>query len=122
MEGMTHSSFGHYFVMSDDPHMQKRGSEELASFFQGNPSKLVSTELCDLLGANQLEYSGHESLEAVYRHQLYVRARCLHCKTFSSNLGFVPYRVLSLQRYTLLSKFLNTSSGQVPAPSANLWR
>lgn len=71
MEGMTNRSFGHYFVMSDDPHMQKRGSEELASYFHGNPSKLVSSELCDLLGANQLEYSGHASLEAVQRHQLY---------------------------------------------------
>ena len=75
MENMINSTFQHFFVMSDDPHMQQRGTEELVSFFKANPSNLVSTALCDLLGANQLEYSGHESLQALHRHQLYVRAQ-----------------------------------------------
>jgi hypothetical protein len=77
MENMINSTFQHFFVMSDDPIMQKRGTEELASFFQANPSNLVSTELCDLLGANQVEYDGHESLATAHRHQLYVRTLAL---------------------------------------------
>lgn len=77
MENMINSTFQHFFVMSDDPIMQKRGTEELASFFQANPSNLVSTNLCDLLGANQVEYNGHESLETAHRHQLYVRTLAL---------------------------------------------
>jgi len=75
MENNINSTFQHFFVMSDDPKMQHRGTEELVSFFQAHPSNLVSTALCDLLGANQLEYSGHESLQALNRHQLYVRAQ-----------------------------------------------
>jgi hypothetical protein len=77
MENMINSSFQHFFVMSDDPNMQQRGTEELVSSFQAHPSKLVSTALCDLLGANQLEYSGHESLQGLHRHQLYVCRKIL---------------------------------------------
>jgi len=73
MENMINHTFQHFFVMSDDPIMQKRGAEELASSFQANPSNLASTELCNLLGANRSEYKGHQSLAAAHRHQLYVR-------------------------------------------------
>jgi len=75
MENNINSTFQHFFIMSDDPNMQQRGTKELVSFFQAHPSNLVSTALCDLLGANALEYSGHESLQALNRHQLYVRAQ-----------------------------------------------
>ena len=89
MERMVDSTFKHFFVMSDDPNMQKRGTEELSPFFKANPAKLISAGLCDLLGANQLEYSGHESLQVAQRHQLYVRTSKFMCRstTLSYTIG-----------------------------------
>ena len=118
MESMLKSTFQHFLVMSDDPKMQKRGAEELSSYFQANPAKLISTELCDLLGANRLEYSGHESLEAAHRNHLYVRTLTLRMSGTGGDYSFLLHplcnRILSLPRCTPLLGCLNTSWGLAP--------
>lgn len=76
MESALDQSFGHYVVMSDDPHMQMQATQDLSPFFQDNQTHaLFSHSLCHFLGANQDNYTGHESLNATARHDLYVSRR-----------------------------------------------
>jgi hypothetical protein len=74
IEAALHRSFNHCLVMSDDPHMYKQALKELTPFFaKGNETKtLYSDSLCHFLGSNNFNYSGHESLGAPARHNLYV--------------------------------------------------
>lgn len=77
MERTLDTSFGHFLVMSDDPHMQVQATQELSSFFQENSTHaLFSDSLCHFLGnSNHDNYTGHESLNATARHDLYVSSK-----------------------------------------------
>lgn len=74
MEARLNRTFGHAVVMSDDPKIQLTAFEDLAGAFQSSPEKLTSKQLCDLLGAHQSEYQGHETLSMTDRNTLYVGA------------------------------------------------
>lgn len=75
MEARLNRTFGHAVLMSDDPQIQLTGFDNLANAFQSSPQKLTSKQLCDLLGAHQSEYKGHETLNHLERNTLYVGAR-----------------------------------------------
>lgn len=110
MEATLNSTFGHVFAMSDDPQLEQRAVDELTPFFGSAPAKLMSHQLCALVGANHAEYNGHETLNATQRHKLYVCSRSSGVDLGrDSVLGFLMCSHLSYFLF-LLTSVLNTES------------
>lgn len=105
METRLNRMFDHAVLMSDDPQIQLKGFEDLADAFQSSPKKLTSKQLCDLLGAHQSEYKGHETLNHTERNTLYVSARPVITSqktaplVYTSRTAIIPQDIVISEMY-----------------------